>query len=134
MSTHANGTIVQSTVDAQGLSKGAFYRVVSSETRRNVTGGYTSYRVEPVAADVERPTEPIGNGHLVLRACAVRPARGSQLRAGMIYRRVLFEERSQWRVCTKIRPARAIGYLVVFLDDGTDATLTTTDTIEVVHP
>lgn len=61
------GDLVTSTVDAQGLRKGITYRVTDVDSWSNVTGTYTSYKLEAVDRDAPNPAGWIGNGHLILR-------------------------------------------------------------------
>ena len=60
------GDTVRSKVTAQGLTKGALYRVEAARTRGNFTGRYTTYDLRLVGG-TELATD-VGNGHLLLEA------------------------------------------------------------------
>lgn len=65
------GDVVESLVDAQGLTNGARYLVADVFTSRNFLGAFTVYDLLPIP--VPNPPEllhDIGNGHLVLKLIA----------------------------------------------------------------
>lgn len=57
------GQIVKSRVDAQGLKRGSFYRVVNATLRSTPFGGFVTYEVKPLDGGEHLS---VGNGHLVL--------------------------------------------------------------------
>jgi len=65
-SVHKVGDIVRSKVTAQGMTKGALYRVDQVRTWSTLTGRYTNYDLRLVGG-TEAPRD-VGNGHLVLEA------------------------------------------------------------------
>lgn len=65
MTTFTKGQLVQSTIDAQGLVRGAYYNVVDVQIMPTPFGNFVTYIVELVGAQVPKQIAVV-NGHLLL--------------------------------------------------------------------